>query len=203
MFLRLRLTFCPSFLDVGSMDDTLLNRTSSTRVSESFVSTQCLVLSSLVLSHSIVLLGMRHFRVSEPAPALAPDLVSAAHLSLAASGDYELAERQSLGFFQNVASSTWKRLQKKARAMSPNFCANQIHAKFAHFYQCHYEPDFVCGILFLSLAYLGVKESTDMTPAPTGKLGSNGGTLQKTTDRRVERTVYLREIFLGLKNHKG
>lgn len=59
-------------------------------------------------------------------------------------GDYSLAKRQSLGFFDDITSSTWKRLQKKLLAMSPNFCADQLNQKFAWFFQCHYEPDFVC-----------------------------------------------------------
>mmetsp|Transcript_15861 Transcript_15861/g.24023 ORF Transcript_15861/g.24023 Transcript_15861/m.24023 type:complete len:329 (+) Transcript_15861:138-1124(+) len=59
--------------------------------------------------------------------------------------DYSLAKRQSLGFFNDITSTDWKRLQKKVLKMAPNFCDWMMaEKKFSNFFQCHYEPDFVC-----------------------------------------------------------
>jgi len=62
----------------------------------------------------------------------------------AADTDHLLAKRQSLDFFDDITSSTWKRLQKKVLNMSPNFCQDKLEKAFSPFFQCHYEPDFVC-----------------------------------------------------------
>ena len=64
--------------------------------------------------------------------------------------DYVLAKRQSLGFFDDIASSHWKRLQEKVSIMSPNFDASLLNDtekndRFDWFWQSHYEPDFVCS----------------------------------------------------------
>ena len=59
--------------------------------------------------------------------------------------DYLLAKRQSLGFFDDIASSQWQRMQKKFVGMSPNFCRGRMKPeRGSQFWQCHYEPDFVC-----------------------------------------------------------
>ncbi len=69
----------------------------------------------------------------------------------AASGsedDFALAKRQSLGFFDDIPSSHWKRLQEKVNAMSPNFVEwivkHRRNERYIWFWQGHYEPDFVC-----------------------------------------------------------
>jgi len=59
--------------------------------------------------------------------------------------DYSLAIRQSLGFFDDITSSHWERMQEKFIRMSPNFCDwGMWNSKASVFWQCHYEPDFVC-----------------------------------------------------------
>lgn len=62
--------------------------------------------------------------------------------------DYALAKRQSLGFFDDISTAHWKRLQEKVNAMSPNFVEWLMKQKrgqtFWWFWQGHYEPDFVC-----------------------------------------------------------
>lgn len=73
-----------------------------------------------------------------------PAAIATSSSSTGSSVDYSLAKHQSLGFFDDITSSTWKRLQEKVLAMSPNFCSDQLNQKFASFFQCHYEPDFVC-----------------------------------------------------------
>lgn len=67
--------------------------------------------------------------------------------------DFDVAKRESLGFFNDVPSQTWNRLRKKVKDMSPNY--NPVYLPFkktgnhhaykpGSFYQNNYEPDFVC-----------------------------------------------------------
>ena len=67
--------------------------------------------------------------------------------------DFDVAKRESLGFFNDIPSQTWNRLKEKTRDMSPNY--NPSHLPFpktgnhsaykpGSFYQNNYEPDFVC-----------------------------------------------------------
>lgn len=70
--------------------------------------------------------------------------------------DFDVAKRESLGFFDDIPSRTWDRMKTKVKDMSPNF--NKFYLPFkegrgpAHnrvkkpgnFYQNNYEPDFVC-----------------------------------------------------------
>ena len=72
--------------------------------------------------------------------------------------DFELAEQESLGFFDDISSSDWAELKEKVRAMSPNFNTwylphvdsegnprgDNRNRQPGYFYQNHYEPDFVC-----------------------------------------------------------
>ena len=62
--------------------------------------------------------------------------------------DFALAKRQSLGFFDDISTAHWKRLQEKVNDMSPNFVEWLMRKKEGQewwwFWQGHYEPDFVC-----------------------------------------------------------
>ena len=70
--------------------------------------------------------------------------------------DFDLAQRESLGFFDDIPSRTWDRMNAKVKDMSPNFNTFYLPFKedrgFPHtrvkkpgnFYQNNYEPDFVC-----------------------------------------------------------
>ena len=72
---------------------------------------------------------------------------------------FSLAKKESLGFFDDVASAHWKLLKKKVSDMSPNYNPRYLpyskdrkivltrfekQHKVGHFYQNHYEPDFIC-----------------------------------------------------------
>ena len=67
--------------------------------------------------------------------------------------EYEVARRESLGFFDDIPLRTWNRMKKKVKDMSPNF--NRYYLPYKEgayeeirqpglFYQNNYEPDFVC-----------------------------------------------------------
>ena len=72
--------------------------------------------------------------------------------------DFEIAARESFGFFDDISSSDWSKLKEKVRMMSPNFNSwylphvdsegkprgDNRNRKPGYFYQNHYEPDFVC-----------------------------------------------------------
>jgi len=71
------------------------------------------------------------------------------------SNDFNVAKRESLGFFDDIPSQTWDRMKEKVKSMSPNF--NPYYIPFenggdlrfrvkkpGNFYQNNYEPDFVC-----------------------------------------------------------
>ena len=70
--------------------------------------------------------------------------------------DFELAKRESLGFFDDVSSHHWDILKRKVQEMSPNYNdwylphpgqaapGDKRNSKSGFFYQNHYEPDFVC-----------------------------------------------------------
>jgi len=72
--------------------------------------------------------------------------------------DFALANRESLGFFDDIMSSHWNLMKKKVSEMSPNYNTWCIPHKDSEgnergdrrnrapfwFYQNHYEPDFVC-----------------------------------------------------------
>lgn len=72
--------------------------------------------------------------------------------------DFQLAAQESLGFFDDIGSSNWVKLKEKVRAMSPNVDTwdlprvdsegkprgDNLNRLPGHFYQRHYEPDFVC-----------------------------------------------------------
>lgn len=75
------------------------------------------------------------------------------------SDDFELARKESDGFFDDVPSHHWKLLKEKVKAMSPNYniivppipewvqeghSFDNRNKKAGWFYQNHYEPDFVC-----------------------------------------------------------
>ena len=54
-----------------------------------------------------------------------------------------MAKRQSLGFFDDVSSSQWQRMQNKIVDISPTFCERTMTSdRGSTFWQCHYEPDF-------------------------------------------------------------
>lgn len=67
--------------------------------------------------------------------------------------DFELAKRQSDGFFDDVPSHIWKRLHQKVKDIYPRYNPAIPPVKDGHFrnvlsgffYQNHYEPDFVCS----------------------------------------------------------
>jgi len=72
------------------------------------------------------------------------------------SNNFDVAKRESLGFFDDIPSRTWERMKEKVKAMSPNF--NKYYLPYQEgrgrqhdrvkkpgtFYQNNYEPDFVC-----------------------------------------------------------
>mmetsp|Transcript_17196 Transcript_17196/g.24447 ORF Transcript_17196/g.24447 Transcript_17196/m.24447 type:complete len:355 (-) Transcript_17196:31-1095(-) len=74
--------------------------------------------------------------------------------------DYQLAYKESLGFFDDIPSSHWKLMRTKVEEMSPNFNTFYLpHSKSqaeeddrlrgmnhipGYFYQNHYEPEFSC-----------------------------------------------------------
>lgn len=76
--------------------------------------------------------------------------------------DFELAKRESLGFFDDVSSHHWNLLKEKVKYMSPNYdkwylphgngmkdkqdkkINDNRNSKPGYFYQKSYEPDFVC-----------------------------------------------------------
>ena len=71
-------------------------------------------------------------------------------------GNFDVAKRESLGFFDDIPSRTWDRMREKVQEMSPNF--NEFFLPYqegrpkhydrvkkpGNFYQNNYEPDFVC-----------------------------------------------------------
>jgi len=72
--------------------------------------------------------------------------------------DFALANRESLGFLDDISSAHWNLMKKKVSEMSPNYnawCIPHMDSKGNKrgdkrnkqpfwFYQNHYEPDFVC-----------------------------------------------------------
>lgn len=74
-------------------------------------------------------------------------------ISSRSNNDFDVAKRESLGFFDDIPSRTWERMKAKVKGMSPNF--NTYYLPFKDggdkrvrkpgtFYQNNYEPDFVC-----------------------------------------------------------
>lgn len=100
-----------------------------------------------LLSHNQIIGGLNYGTTACEKARVLPTISSNAY-------DFDIAKRESLGFFDDIPSQTWLRMKDKVKDMSPNF--NKFYLPFTegrtdrrvkkpgNFYQNNYEPDFVC-----------------------------------------------------------
>jgi len=117
-----------------------------------------IILISLVILSGVTLWG--HINSASHLGRLYDSIDAASEDSILPRGitnnvDFEVAKRESQGFFDDIPSRTWNLMKEKVKDMSPNF--NEFYLPFKQnkfpynrikkpgsFYQNNYEPDFVC-----------------------------------------------------------